>query len=161
MIMTQKSNVVGITFRIFFKTIKTLTANQNPPNFKDLEHSKRQIITRYKHKTLTLILAESNYSKLKTLEKCWKMLIDGLETWGFISFLESRSDVTHSLQGIHWWASDVIPQWCSIPQLRWPWARHRTLNCSRAPQHEWLPIAQGVCSRCVCVHCNVCALWMG
>ncbi len=25
----------------------------------------------------------------------------------------------------------------------------------RAPQHKWLPIALGVCSRCVCVHCCV------
>ncbi len=33
----------------------------------------------------------------------------------------------------------------------------------RAPQHKWLPTAPGVCSRCVCVcvHCCVCALWMG
>uniref|UniRef100_A0A8C1TP71 Cell adhesion molecule DSCAM n=1 Tax=Cyprinus carpio TaxID=7962 RepID=A0A8C1TP71_CYPCA len=33
----------------------------------------------------------------------------------------------------------------------------------RAPQHKWLPIAPGMCSRrvCVCVHCCVCALWMG
>ncbi len=28
----------------------------------------------------------------------------------------------------------------------------------RAPQHKWLPTAPGVCSRCVCVHCCVCAL---
>uniref|UniRef100_A0A671TDB5 Eukaryotic translation initiation factor 4 gamma 3-like n=1 Tax=Sinocyclocheilus anshuiensis TaxID=1608454 RepID=A0A671TDB5_9TELE len=27
--------------------------------------------------------------------------------------------------------------------------------------HKWLPTAPGVCSRCVCVHCCVCALWMG
>ncbi len=31
----------------------------------------------------------------------------------------------------------------------------------RALQHKWLPTALGVCSRCVCVHCCVCALWMG
>uniref|UniRef100_A0A8C2Q007 Ig-like domain-containing protein n=1 Tax=Cyprinus carpio TaxID=7962 RepID=A0A8C2Q007_CYPCA len=31
----------------------------------------------------------------------------------------------------------------------------------RVPQHEWLPTAPGVCSRCVCVHCCMCALWMG
>ncbi len=45
-----------------------------------------------------------------------KMLIDGLEWcgllvdyWGvFIKCLDSHSDGTHSLQGIHWWASDVI-----------------------------------------------------
>ncbi len=31
----------------------------------------------------------------------------------------------------------------------------------RATQHKWLPTAPGVSSRCVCVHCCVCALWMG
>ncbi len=45
-----------------------------------------------------------------------KMLIDGLE-WCrllvhycdvFISCLDSNSDGTHSLQSIHWWASDVM-----------------------------------------------------
>ncbi len=28
-------------------------------------------------------------------------------------------------------------------------------------QHKWLPTALGVYSRCVCVHCCVCAPWMG
>ncbi len=45
-----------------------------------------------------------------------KMLIDGLEWCGllmdycdvFISCLDSHSDGTHSLQRIHWWASDVM-----------------------------------------------------
>ncbi len=41
---------------------------------------------------------------------------------------------------------------------RCPWARHRTSNCSPAPQHKWLPTSTGVCSRSVCVHCCVCAL---
>ncbi len=45
-----------------------------------------------------------------------KMLTDGLEWYGllvdycgvFISCLDSHSDGTHSLQRIHWWASDVM-----------------------------------------------------
>ncbi len=45
-----------------------------------------------------------------------QMLIDGLEWCGllvdycdvFISCLDSHSDGTHSLQRIHWWASDVM-----------------------------------------------------
>ncbi len=45
-----------------------------------------------------------------------KILIDGLEWCGlllnycdvFISCLDSHSDGTHSLQRIHWWASDVM-----------------------------------------------------
>ncbi len=45
-----------------------------------------------------------------------KTLTDGLEWCGllvdywdvFISCLDSHSDGTHSLQRIHWWASDVI-----------------------------------------------------
>ncbi len=44
------------------------------------------------------------------------MLTDGLEWYGllvdycgvFISCLDSHSDGTHSLQRIHWWASDVM-----------------------------------------------------
>ncbi len=44
-----------------------------------------------------------------------KMLTDGLEWCGllvdycdvFISCLDSHSDGTHSLQSIHWWASDA------------------------------------------------------
>ncbi len=46
----------------------------------------------------------------------YKTLIDGLEMCGlfvyycdvFISCLDSHSDGTHSLQRIHWWASDVM-----------------------------------------------------
>ncbi len=45
-----------------------------------------------------------------------KMLSDGLESYGllveyydvFISCLDSHSDGIHSLQRIHWWASDVM-----------------------------------------------------
>ncbi len=43
-----------------------------------------------------------------------KTLIDGLDLWiivmffFFISCLGSYSDGTHSLQRIHWWASDVM-----------------------------------------------------
>ncbi len=38
-----------------------------------------------------------------------KMLIVGLEWCGlFISCLDSHSDGTHSLQRIHWWASDEM-----------------------------------------------------
>ncbi len=45
-----------------------------------------------------------------------KMLTDGLDWFGllvdycdvFISCLDSHSDGTHSLQRIHWWASDVM-----------------------------------------------------
>ncbi len=49
---------------------------------------------------------------------------------------------------------------------RCPWASHRTPTSLRAPQHKSLPIAPGVCSRCVCVRSRcvcvcVCALWMG
>ncbi len=48
------------------------------------------------------------------------MLIDGLESCGllvdycdvFISCLESHSEGTHSLQRIHWWASDVMLNLC-------------------------------------------------
>ena len=40
------------------------------------------------------------------------MLTDGLEwcglLWCYISCLDSHSDGTHSLQRIHWWASDVM-----------------------------------------------------
>ncbi len=72
----------------------------------------------------THILAWSNSLKLKT-HYWWiyngrfsllKMLTDGLE-WcgllvdycnGFSSCLDSHSDGTHSLQRIHWWASDVM-----------------------------------------------------
>ncbi len=50
----------------------------------------------------------------------YKTLIDGLEWWGslvdyydvFISSLDSHSDGTHSLQMIHWWASDVMLHFC-------------------------------------------------
>ncbi len=49
-----------------------------------------------------------------------QMLIDGLEWCGllvdycdvFISCLDSHSDGTHSLQRIHWWASDA--KFCQI-----------------------------------------------
>ncbi len=41
------------------------------------------------------------------------MLTDGLESYGllwgfFISHLDSHADGTHSLQKIHWWASDAM-----------------------------------------------------
>ncbi len=53
------------------------------------------------------VLQTINFSHLR-------MLIDGLEWCGllvdycgvFISCLDSHSDGTHSLQRIHWWASD-------------------------------------------------------
>ncbi len=70
----------------------------------------------------TCILARSESIKLKT--SWWicfsfcllKTLTDGLEWCGllvdycdvFISCLDSHSDGTHSLQRIHWWASDVM-----------------------------------------------------
>ncbi len=73
------------------------------------------------------ILAKSDSLKLKTPQwwicflqthSFWlhKTLIDGLEWSGllvdycdvFISCLDSHSDGTHSLQRIHWWASDGI-----------------------------------------------------
>ncbi len=65
-----------------------------------------------------------------------KTLTDGLEWCGllvdycnvFISCLDSHSDGTHSLQSIHWWASDVmlnfsksVPMNKQIPlHLGWP-----------------------------------------
>ncbi len=78
---------------------------------------------------LTLRSSGINSLKLKT-SKWWivfiqthrfllhKMLIDRLDLCGllvnycdvFISCLDSHSDGTHSLQRIHWWASDVILQ---------------------------------------------------
>ncbi len=63
------------------------------------------------------------------------ILIDGLESCGllvdysdvFISCLDSCSDGTHSLQMIHWWASDVMlhfSKFVSVAQtnllLGWP-----------------------------------------
>ncbi len=73
------------------------------------------------------ILARSDDLKLKCLNGGFanykhtvfllhKMLIDGLEWCGllvdycdvFISCLDSHSDGTHSLQMIHWWASDAM-----------------------------------------------------
>ncbi len=37
------------------------------------------------------------------------MLVDGLESHRLLwCFYQSHSDGTHSLQGIHWWASDVM-----------------------------------------------------
>ncbi len=56
-----------------------------------------------------------------------KALIDGLEMCGllvdycdvFISCLDSHSDGTHSLQRIHWWASDVMPNFSkSVPMKK-------------------------------------------
>ncbi len=45
----------------------------------------------------------------------------------------------------------------SIPRLRCPWARNRTLNCSPDATAIWLPTAPGVCSLLqVCVHCSRC-----
>ncbi len=68
----------------------------------------------------------------------YKMLTDGLEWCGllvdycdvFISCLDSHSDGTHSLQRIHWWASDVMVNYtiCSDEQtssstswMAWGW----------------------------------------
>ncbi len=76
----------------------------------------------------TRILAGRNILKLQIRindENCFlqtcrfslhNMLIDGLESSGllvyycdvFISCLKSHFDGTHSLQMIHWWASDVM-----------------------------------------------------
>ncbi len=78
---------------------------------------------------VSVIIADSYFSqkrwfiKLKIMMVCFlqtcsfcllKMLTDGLEWCGslvdycdvFISCLDSHSDGTHSLQRIHWWASD-------------------------------------------------------
>ncbi len=41
-----------------------------------------------------------------------------------------------------------------------PLSKAANPTAPRAPQHKWLPTVPGVCSRCVCVHCCVCALWM-
>ncbi len=56
------------------------------------------------------------FDKHFTCYSLQNMLIDGLEWCGwlvdycdvFISCLDSHSDGTHSLQGIHWWASYVM-----------------------------------------------------
>ncbi len=59
-----------------------------------------------------------------------------------------------------------------IPRLRCLWAVHthssehthtEPQTAPRVSQHKWLPTAPGVCVcvHGVCVHCCVCALWMG
>ncbi len=63
----------------------------------------------------------------------FKTLFDGLELCGllvdycdvFLSCLDSHSDGTHSLQSIHWWASDVMLNFsiCSAEETNsstWP-----------------------------------------
>ncbi len=73
------------------------------------------------------------------------MLTDGLEWYGllvdycgvFISCLDSHSDGTHSLQRIHWWASDVMLHFSksdeetnfSTSSMAWGWVYfHQILN---------------------------------
>jgi len=54
-------------------------------------------------------------------------LIDELESCGlleeycdvFISHLDSHSDGTHSLQMIHWWASDLLLNFSKSVQIFW------------------------------------------
>ncbi len=50
-----------------------------------------------------------------------KTIIDGVESWiivMFISCLDSYSDGTHSLQMIHWWASDAMVNFSNLVQWR-------------------------------------------
>ncbi len=65
----------------------------------------------------------------------YKTLTDGLELCGllvdycdvFISYLDSHSDGTHSLQRIHWWASDVMLLFSKSVQMKMAFF----LNCTR------------------------------
>ncbi len=70
-------------------------------------------------------------------------LIDGLEWCGllldycdvFISCLDSHSDGTHSLQRIHWWASDVMQNFSKSVVLQANWAYSVTSYQSRFYMH--------------------------
>ncbi len=84
----------------------------------------------------THILAIRNGLQLKCLNGIFvayrhsfllhKTLTDGLEWCGllvdycdvFISCLDSHSDGTHSLQSIHWWTSDVMPNFSKSVSMK-------------------------------------------
>ncbi len=77
-----------------------------------------------------------------------KMLTGGLEWCGllleycdvFISCLESHSDGTHSLQRIHWWASDELIGLKVIKFSFWVIYSFNTLHIC----YEWYSIAFGL-----------------
>ncbi len=62
------------------------------------------------------VIMDYGLTNMQLLDSINKMLTDGLEWCGllvdycdvFISCLDSHSDGTHSLQRMHWWASDGI-----------------------------------------------------
>ncbi len=86
-----------------------------------------------------------------------RILVSGsfkaLVYWGSCEF---ESQVRQQLLMGEWMYSTIFhPQYHDFEQGT------EAPTAPRAPQHKCLPTAPGVCSRCVCVRCCVCAHRMG